>query len=175
MVGHRRSLPMVGYLCFSMEGSEVSKCKKKCKRYPKKCDGSCDKPKKITLKRYQKFVMGLASEDSTRTVERKLGTSGLGLAGEAGEFADIIKKILYHGMDLDEEVHDRLVKELGDVMWYVTFAAETLQVDLQTIIDQNVEKLSARYASGKFTKKEFMEKEKGKPKKRAKMKPAKKR
>jgi hypothetical protein len=44
-------------------------------------------------------------------------------------------------------------------MWYVAFAAETLQVDLQTIIDKNVEKLSARYASGKFTKKEFMHKE----------------
>jgi NTP pyrophosphatase (non-canonical NTP hydrolase) len=161
-----------------MEGNfEMSKkCKKKCKRYPKKCDGSCEKPKKITLKRYQKFVISLASPDSMKTVERKLGTSGLGLAGEAGEFADVIKKVLFHGMDLDEEVHDRLVKELGDIMWYVAFAAETLQVDLQTIIDANVEKLSARYASGKFTKKEFMNKEKGKPpKKKAKMKSSKKR
>ena len=162
----------------SMEGNfEMSKkCKKKCKRHPKKCDGSCDKKKKkkkVTLKQYQAFVISLASPDSMKTVERKLGTSGLGLAGEAGEFADVIKKVLFHGMDLDEEVHDRLVKELGDIMWYVAFAAETLQVDLQTILDKNVEKLSARYASGKFTKAEFLQKELGKPK-RAKLRPPKK-
>lgn len=117
------------------------------------------KKKKISLKKYQKFVASLASEDSTRTIERKLGTSGLGLAGESGEFADIVKKILYHSMDLNEEVHDHMVKELGDIMWYVAFAANTLQVDLQEIIDRNVEKLSARYPSGKFSHKDFMRKE----------------
>jgi NTP pyrophosphatase (non-canonical NTP hydrolase) len=132
------------------------------KKGKKKAVKKKKKPQGISLKRYQKFVVSLASADSTRTAERRLGTSGLGLAGEAGEFADVIKKILYHGMDLNEEVHDRLVKELGDVMWYVTFAADTLQVDLQEIIDRNVEKLSARYPSGKFSHKDFMRKERAK-------------
>jgi NTP pyrophosphatase (non-canonical NTP hydrolase) len=92
-------------------------------------------------------------------MESKMGTGGLGLAGEAGEVADIVKKIIFHEMELTEEVRAKLLKECGDVMWYLAFTARALGSSLQEVIDMNHEKLSARYKSGKFSHEEFMQKE----------------
>lgn len=116
-----------------------------------------------SLDAYEDFVVGLASPNSMRDFESKLLTGGLGLGGEAGEVADTVKKIVFHGMDLTEEVRDKVLKELGDVMWYVAFTAKALDSDIQEIIDLNVAKLSERYKSGKFSKAEFMKKEDAKP------------
>lgn len=113
----------------------------------------------MNLKEYCEFVEGLASDNSTRNLNARLLTSGLGLTGEAGEVADIVKKVVFHGMDYNDEIKDKLIEELGDVMWYVAFAANTLDCTIDEIIDINVEKLNARYKTGKFSKEEFMEKE----------------
>lgn len=113
----------------------------------------------MTLEEYCDFVVSKASERSTRDFESAIGTSGLGIAGEAGEIADMTKKVLFHGMEFTEEVRNKFIKELGDVLWYSAFLARVvLQVKLEDVIDANVEKLNLRYKAG-FTTEEFMAKE----------------
>ncbi len=84
--------------------------------------------------------------------EMKLATFGLGIAGEAGEVADLIKKHLGHGHPLDKE---KLTKELGDVLWYVAAIAKLADVDLQWVADENLAKLQKRYKEG-FTPEESL-------------------
>jgi NTP pyrophosphatase (non-canonical NTP hydrolase) len=71
--------------------------------------------------------------------------TALGLTGESGEVADMIKKTLYHGHLIDIE---KLIKELGDVLWYISVMAETLDIPLEKIAEQNIAKLAARYPEG---------------------------
>lgn len=71
-----------------------------------------------------------------------------GLAGEAGEVADVWKKIKFMGLEYNDEARDKLVKELGDVCWYLMSAATALGVPLEEIINQNIEKLKSRHPHG---------------------------
>lgn len=75
----------------------------------------------------------------------QLTNAALGMSGESGEFADIVKKALFQGHELDTE---HLTKELGDVCWYVALAATALSVDLECVMKKNIEKLKARYPEG---------------------------
>jgi NTP pyrophosphatase (non-canonical NTP hydrolase) len=70
---------------------------------------------------------------------------GLGLAGESGEVADLLKKHLLHGVPFDRSA---LVKELGDVLWYLAAIAEDHGVTLDEVAQTNVAKLRARYPEG---------------------------
>ncbi len=113
------------------------------------------------LKNYCDFVSTLASEQSMEDFDSKLGTSGLGITGEAGEIADTIKKIMYQGKIFDEKTREDLIKETGDLLWYVAFMCRNvLDVSIEEVIEKNIEKLQNRYKSGKFTIEEFKEKEK---------------
>ena len=69
----------------------------------------------------------------------------MGLCGEAGEAIDIVKKHLAQGHDLDREA---LIKELGDVAWYLAETAYALDVPLEEILRINIEKLKKRYPEG---------------------------
>ncbi len=69
----------------------------------------------------------------------------MGLCGESGEAIDIVKKWLAHGHALDK---DKLIKELGDIAWYLAETAAALDVDLETVLAQNLEKLRQRYPDG---------------------------
>ena len=69
----------------------------------------------------------------------------LGLAGEAGEFADGIKKVFAQGHDIDKP---KLVKELGDILWYLTDACTSLGVTLEYVAQMNAVKLQGRYPNG---------------------------
>lgn len=69
----------------------------------------------------------------------------LGIAGEAGEIADMVKKWLYHGYDLDVE---KLDKEVGDQLFYLGLYANARGILLSQIAQQNINKLSARYPNG---------------------------
>jgi NTP pyrophosphatase (non-canonical NTP hydrolase) len=71
--------------------------------------------------------------------------NALGLAGEAGEVADIIKKSVFHRHDLNREA---LIKELGDVLWYVAALCSKLGVSLDEVMQLNIAKLKARYPDG---------------------------
>ena len=69
----------------------------------------------------------------------------MGLCGEAGEAIDIVKKHLAQGHELDRE---GLIKELGDVAWYLAEAATALGMSLEDILRANLEKLERRYPDG---------------------------
>jgi len=71
--------------------------------------------------------------------------NALGLAGEAGEVADTIKKAVFHRHALDA---DKLVKELGDVLWYLAALASKLGVGLDEVAERNIAKLRERYPEG---------------------------
>ena len=71
--------------------------------------------------------------------------SVMGLCGESGEAIDIVKKWLMQGHDLDK---NHLIKELGDIAWYLAEAATALDVPLDTILQVNLDKLHKRYPHG---------------------------
>ena len=69
----------------------------------------------------------------------------MGLNGEAGECIDIVKKHLFQGHDLDRE---KLIDELGDVLWYAAILAESIDTTLDDVMQHNVDKLMRRYPEG---------------------------
>lgn len=69
----------------------------------------------------------------------------LGLAGESGEFLDLIKKHLYQGHPLDR---DKARGELGDILWYLAEVASALDMDLGAVARENIDKLRVRYPDG---------------------------
>lgn len=97
----------------------------------------------MNLDDYQTKAMRTANRDGDPKVV--LAVIGLGLTGEAGEAADLIKKHVGHGHPLDVE---KLGKELGDVLWYVAVAAWHLGIPLSSVAEKNIEKLWQRYPQG---------------------------
>ena len=69
----------------------------------------------------------------------------MGLCGESGEAIDLVKKHLHQGDPLDRE---KLIKELGDIAWYLAETAYALDVALDDVLEQNIAKLRARYPEG---------------------------
>ena len=96
----------------------------------------------MTFAEYQRLAMRTAADSP-------IECAAMGLCGEAGEFADLLKKHLYHGHALDK---DRAQKELGDVLWYIALACKRLGVSLEAVARANVEKLRVRYPEGFSTK-----------------------
>lgn len=75
-------------------------------------------------------------------------TAALGLAGESGEFADHVKKILFHDQELTSERRAKMEKELGDILWYVNAGCKALGKNLVFTADRNIVKLSDRHPEG---------------------------
>ena len=97
----------------------------------------------MTINEYQQLAMRtLNSELSKKDV---LINGVMGLCGEAGEAIDIVKKHLAQGHALDR---DALIKELGDVAWYLAETAYALDVPLEDVLQKNIDKLKARYPQG---------------------------
>jgi NTP pyrophosphatase (non-canonical NTP hydrolase) len=71
--------------------------------------------------------------------------NALGLAGEAGEVADTVKKAVFHRHELNR---DELIKELGDVLWYVAALCTTAGLDMGEVMQRNIDKLRTRYPDG---------------------------
>ena len=92
---------------------------------------------------YQKEAMTLLNPALTE--KDVLMNALMGLCGESGEAIDVMKKHLYQGHDLDKE---KLVKELGDIAWYLAEAATGLNIDLSEVLQRNLDKLHARYPQG---------------------------
>ena len=97
----------------------------------------------MQINEYQTLAMTTLNKELTK--KEILVNSVMGLNGEAGEAIDIVKKHLFHGHELNKE---ELIKELGDVAWYLAEAAYALDIDLETILIKNIEKLKKRYPEG---------------------------
>lgn len=78
---------------------------------------------------------------------QRLLHAGIGLATEAGEFLDALKKHVFYGKELDKV---NLSEEMGDIFWYCAIIADQLGVDFAEVMDVNIAKLKARYGE-KFT------------------------
>ena len=101
----------------------------------------------MTLDEYQAAIEGFDTNTSARYDLRDGAyvEKILGLVGEAGEAADKYKKIIRDkGSRIGEADRDELVKELGDVLWYVATLARYLGVSFDDVATRNVAKLSDR-------------------------------
>ena len=125
---------------------------------------------KVDLSKYQEFVTAVTSqeskhayafdkrfetlceyqEDQTKINPPLLLTAGIGLSSECGEFNEIIKKMFFQGKPLNQENLFHMKRELGDIMWYWINACRALALDPNEVIEENVNKLKARYPGGEF-------------------------
>ena len=122
---------------------------------------------KVDLNKYKEFVREVTSKESnqlsemfyaTKELETKnpnvnmslLLTGGIGLSSETGEFNEIIKKCIFQGKPLNDETVFHCKRELGDIMWYWISSSRALGLDPNEVIEENVNKLKARYPGGEF-------------------------
>lgn len=96
--------------------------------------------------KYQQEAMKTRMPD---TLEHTLTYSALGLAGEAGELANKVKKIMRGDTNRDELL-EGIRSEMGDVLWYLAALAQDLGADLSEIAEENLVKIRDRQARGKI-------------------------
>ena len=97
----------------------------------------------MDINEYQKLAMRTLNPK----IEKKelILNASMGLCGESGEVIDLVKKHLFQGHVVDDE---KLIKELGDVAWYLAEAATALNVNLSEILEKNIKKLENRFPDG---------------------------
>ena len=121
--------------------------------------------KQVDFDKYSKFVDAVTSDESKdflalsdrlvqldekgANIERLL-TAGVGLNAEAGEFLEIVKKMIFQGKPWSEDNREHLVIELGDVIWYAANACMALGISFEDVVARNVTKLEKRYPGGQF-------------------------
>ena len=108
----------------------------------------------MTVNEYQRLAM--ATLNPALSQKEILINGVMGLCGEAGEAIDVVKKHLAQNHELDR---DKLIKELGDVAWYLAETATALDVSLEEVLERNLEKLRARYPEGFDTQRSIHRKE----------------
>jgi len=129
----------------------------------------------VKLDDYKEFVQTVTSQESqnVRKLQFRLGeldqgnidkgvvgdvnialllTGAMGLSSEGGEFAEIVKKLIFQGKPYDEDTQFHLKRELGDIIWYWVNSCRALDLDPNEVIKENVLKLESRYPGGKFDK-----------------------
>jgi NTP pyrophosphatase (non-canonical NTP hydrolase) len=89
-----------------------------------------------------------AAQTAVYPADVGLAYTTLGLAGEAGELSNKVKKVYRDDAGiLTTEARWKLADELGDVLWYVAAVASEIGIELQTVSELNLSKLAARKAS----------------------------
>jgi len=81
----------------------------------------------------------------------RLMTAAFGMSAEAGEFTEIVKKIILQGKPYNDANIEHLKVELGDILWYAAQACMALDVSFEEVLERNYLKLSARYPEGTFS------------------------
>lgn len=117
------------------------------------------------LNDYMDFVDAVTSEPSKdfnafigRLTELKtqgcdierLMTAQAGITAEAGEFGEVVKKLVFQGKPYNEDNIFHMKRELGDIMWYFAQACMALKLDPYDVFEENIRKLESRYPGGKF-------------------------
>lgn len=118
----------------------------------------------IDLNLYSDFVLQTTSPESLQTetmmarcyqlnkttdleVSQAL-TASIGMQAESGEFAEVIKKVVFQGKEWTEENQFHLKRELGDILWYWIQGCIAIGVTPEEVIEENIKKLSKRYPQG---------------------------
>ena len=120
----------------------------------------------VDTEKYLEFVEGVTSNESLHyasLISRmnnleleddcnvpQLLTAALGLTAEAGEFTEVVKKIILQGKPYNEDNDYHMKRELGDICWYIAQACMALDTSFDEIIEMNVDKLKKRYPGGEF-------------------------
>tara|TARA_R100000329_G_scaffold87289_1_gene73534 strand:+ start:412 stop:801 length:390 start_codon:yes stop_codon:yes gene_type:complete len=78
----------------------------------------------------------------------RLLTAVIGMQSETGEFAEIVKKCIFQGKDLDDASKYHLMRELGDIIWYWSQGVMSLGYSPSQVIEENIKKLEKRYPNG---------------------------
>ena len=135
-------------------GTETGKYEKLGIRYDAEVYEICnDRNQGFTANEYQRQAMTFLNPGLNR--KDVLINGVMGLCGEAGEAIDIVKKHLHQGHPLDKE---KLSGELGDIAWYLAETAWALDIPLERILRNNLEKLQNRYPEG-FSSERSMDRE----------------
>lgn len=121
--------------------------------------------KQVDFQKYSKFVDAVTSDESRDFVAlsdrlvrldekganiERLMTGAIGINAEGGEVMEIVKKLVFQGKPWNEETRYHLLRELGDVQWYVMQCLIALESNMDEIISMNVDKLEKRYPGGEF-------------------------
>jgi NTP pyrophosphatase (non-canonical NTP hydrolase) len=94
----------------------------------------------MNFNEYQKLAVATKKQWDNNQLE--LADCGLGLTGEAGEVAEVLKKHIMGSRELDLE---NIKKELGDVLWYAASLCDSLNISMQEVAELNIEKLRKRH------------------------------
>jgi NTP pyrophosphatase (non-canonical NTP hydrolase) len=100
---------------------------------------------------YTTFLTRINELEASGANVTQLLTAAFGLTAESGEFAEVVKKIVFQGKPYTEENIFHMKRELGDICWYLAQACMALEVSFDDILQMNFEKLSARYPEGTFS------------------------
>lgn len=97
----------------------------------------------MNMQEYQEHVKRTcATTEHEETIKLAL----IGLQGELGEIAEPLKKYLWGGHALP--ARSSLKDEIGDLLWYLATLCNTLNIDLEQVMQRNIEKLRQRYPDG---------------------------
>ena len=120
----------------------------------------------IDLNSYRDFVIQVTSEPSMKSsaliarltelewdspVETnwaEILTAAIGLQAETGEFAEIVKKCIFQGKEMEISTQFHAKRELGDIIWYWMHAVNALGLTPDEVIAENIAKLEVRYPGG---------------------------
>lgn len=99
----------------------------------------------LTVDDYQRAALRTVNPETVKEPFELVKNGVLGLSGETGEVADILKKYLYQNHDFDTTA---FIEELGDIAWYLAICCEGLGVKMSTVFNANISKLKSRYPYG---------------------------
>jgi NTP pyrophosphatase (non-canonical NTP hydrolase) len=101
----------------------------------------------MDLNTYQELAKRTIPQNKPK--ESRVAEFCVGTVEEAGESVGVIKKVVFHGHPFTEEKREKLVSELGDLMWHVAALATEYGISLDEVADYNVNyKLKKRYPAG---------------------------
>jgi NTP pyrophosphatase (non-canonical NTP hydrolase) len=98
----------------------------------------------MNFNEYQEMAKSTAIYDK----QHKILYPALGLAGEAGEVANKVKKLIRDGYEKNKDYRKEVASEIGDVLWYCAVLASDIGCDLETIVNNNIVKLKDRMDRG---------------------------
>ena len=99
----------------------------------------------MTPKEYSELALRTANDLGGRL--DNIMHAAMGIAGEAGEVIDLVKKTYAYEKTLDDK---KLIEEVSDILWYINLLLAVMDVTWEEVFDLNIAKLEARYPDLRF-------------------------